>query len=446
MTEDASGIVGDGADRGRIGLARKLGAFGIGVAIFNTVVGSGIFVLPAALAKAVGPDAPLAYLACAVAMGGVVWCFAAAGSRVPTSGGPYGYSRAAFGPFVGFVVGVFVWLGCLLASAGVATAIADNLGRVWPVFATALGRGGLIVVLFGLFGAINTLGVTPGARLVQGLTAAKLIPIAVLLGVGVFFIKPANLAPVPFQPTDFGRAMILALFAFQGMEGALGASGEVKDPARKIPRGLIGAMLVVTVLYVAIQMVTQGVLGPALAQSKAPLADALAGASPLLVALLLAGATISMLGYLSSDTLTAPRILYAFAADGLLPRIIANVHPATRAPYVSVILYVVLGAGLALTGSFVKLVTLASLSSVCAYIIACCAAVVLERRGVQTAGTPLSSAAIYPAAAIGIVGMLWILAQARPEEMLGGLATLVITGLWYGVATVLRRRPEPSTP
>jgi APA family basic amino acid/polyamine antiporter len=125
--------------------------------------------------------------------------------------------------------------------------------------------------------------------------------------------------------------MILAVFAFMGMETALAASGEVAQPERTIPRALALALAAVALLYMAIQIVAQGILGPALAHSEAPLADAMGQISPALRWLMLAGAAVSMLGYLASDLLGSPRILFAFARDGLLPKALGRVHAGSHA-------------------------------------------------------------------------------------------------------------------
>lgn len=422
------------------GLNRGVGALGLGVAVFNTVVGAGIFVLPAALAHDIGAAAPFAYLACLVAMSGVVLCFAAAGSRTPTSGGPYGYADAAFGPLIGFIVGVLIWLGSVLAAAGIAAAIADSFGRFIPFLAAPPLRALIIVALFAAFAAINVAGVTRGAGLVGVLTIVKLVPIAALLGFGAVHVHLANLRPSVPEPRAFGRALILAAFAFQGMESALAVSGEVRRPARNIPLGLIGAMGAIALLYIAIQTVTQGVLGPALALSKTPLADALAGVSPLLVGLLIAGGALSMLGYLAGDTLSAPRLLFAFAGDGLLPKRLAALHPRTAAPYAAILTHVIIGAALALSGSFVELAILSSLTTVVVYIVSCAAAVVLQRRGVAQAGPPLAIPGLIVAAVVGALGMGWIALSATWQEAGGLFLVIGLSAAWYGIVAGLRGR------
>ena len=416
------------------GLVQGVGAFGLAMAVFNTVVGAGIFVLPAALARDIGSAAPLAYLGCVVVMAGVVFCFAAAASRIPTSGGPYGYAEAAFGPYVGFLIGVLVWLGAVLAAAGISAAIADATARFVPALAHPLGRDALIVALLGTMGVINILGVAPGTRLVGVLTFAKLVPLAVLLAVGSAHVRPANLALSAPAPSAFGRAMLLAAFSFQGMEGALAVSGEVRRPARNIPLGLLSAMSAIALLYVAIQVVTEGVLGPALSRSAAPLADALAGVSPALAALLLVGATVSMMGYLAGDTLSAPRVLFAFGRDGFLPGWVAALHPRTQAPYAAILLHVGLGALLALSGSFAELAVLSALATVGVYIVSCLASVVLQHRQVVRSGPPLSSPMLPAAATVGVIGTVWIGAHASWREALGCAVTLIVSTIWYFAA------------
>ncbi|WP_174300240.1 APC family permease [Caulobacter sp. S45] len=443
LSPTAASDAGTGRDAG---LARGIGASGLAMAVFNTVVGAGIFVLPAALARDIGSAAPLAYLGCGIGMAGVVLCFAAAASRVPTSGGPYGYAEAAFGPYVGFLIGVLVWLGAVLAAAGISAAIADAAGRFIPLFTHPPERNMLIVALLGAIGAINILGVAPGARLVGLLTVVKLVPLAVLLGVGALHVHVSNLALSVPAPSAFGRAMLLAAFSFQGMEGALAVSGEVRRPARNIPLGLLSAMSCVALLYVAIQVVTEGVLGPALGRSAAPLADALAGVSPALVALLLVGATVSMMGYLAGDMLSAPRILFAFGRDRFLPRWVAVLHSRTRAPYVAILLHVGVGALLAVSGSFAELAVLSALATVGVYIVSCVAAVVLQRRHVARSGPPLKLPMLPAAAAVGVVSMIWIGAHATWREALGFVATLVVSTIWYVAALKLNRSTGRTPP
>jgi amino acid transporter len=176
--------------------------------------------------------------------------------------------------------------------------------------------------------------------------------------------------------------MILVLFVLTGMEISLSASGEVNKPARTIPRALAIGLISVTLLYIAIQMTAQGILGDALPLSTAPLADAMARISPALRVMVLVGAALSMLGWMSSDLLGTPRILFAFARDGMLPAVLGRVHPRTHTPHIAIGCYAVVAMMLALTGTFAELAVLATLASAGLYAAGCLAAWRLARDGV----------------------------------------------------------------
>jgi amino acid transporter len=264
-------------------------------------------------------------------------------------------------------------------------------------------------------------------------------------------VQSSNYLPTAqFSTAGLGRALILALFAFSGMEVSLSASGEVAEPARTIPRALAIAMLFVTVLYVAVQLITQGVLGSALPHSAVPLADAMAQVSPSLRVLMLAGAAVSMFGWIGSDLLGSPRILFAFARDGLLPRILGRVHPRSHAPHIAILCYAALAIVLALTGTFVELAVLATLGAAALYIAGCAAAWRLARRGVALAGAPLNFRWLRAAMVIGISSMAILIALASRAEIIGLAAFLAGSAAVYWLSTRgLRRaqaRKSPSTP
>ncbi len=420
------------------GLARGIGAFGLAAAIVNVVVGAGIFTLPAGMARAAGPWALVAYLLCAVAMAAVVLCFAEAGSRVPTSGGTYGYVEAAFGPQAGFVAGVLLWLSCVLAAGGIASAFADAVGRMAPALAGPGGHAALIVAALGTLTLANLAGVRVASRLVAATTVVKLVPLGVFVLVGLFFVRaPALHEGAAPDAAGIGRAVLLSLFAFQGMETALGASGEVADPARTLPRALIGAMAFVAGFYVAIQLVAQGLLGGALAAAPTPLADAMATIDPRLGLLLVVGTAVSMGGWLGSDLLGAPRVLFAFARDGFLPRWLGGVSARAQVPAPAILTHAVIAAGLAITGTFETLVVLSVLSACALYLGGCAAAWVLRRREVALAGVPLRLPALEAWAVTGCGSMAAVILLARWDEIAALAGEIAASCLIYAVA---RRR------
>ena len=239
--------------------------------------------------------------------------------------------------------------------------------------------------------------------------------------------------------------MILAFFAFTGMETALCASGEVLQPERTIPRALAFALGLVALLYASIQIVAQGMLGPALASSTAPLADAMARISPALRLLMVAGAVLSMIGFLSSDILGTPRILFAFARDGLLPGVLGRVHERSHAPHVAIICYAAVATVLALTGTFAGLAVLSALGTAGFYILGCAATWQLARRGVAQAGSPLNFRWLGTAMVVGISGVLVLIAMASRNEIIGLFALISLSIVVYLVQTrVVRQRARPE--
>ena len=418
------------------GLVRAVGPVALAASIINIVIGAGIFAVPGALAASMGVYAPVAFLVCGIAIGAIAICFAEGGSRIPTSGGAYGYIEAAFGPLPGYVAGTLLWLANVLSCGGIAAALADVAVSLFPRQFVAPVRVAVIIGVIGGIALVNLGGVAHGARLVNTAAGLKLIPIAIFVVAGVGAIHHANFAQT-VQPgtAGLGRALILALFLLTGMEIPLSASGEVKQPARTIPRALAMGMVSVTLLYVAIQIIAQGILGPALANSTEPLADAMAPVSPTLRLLMLTGAALSMFGWISSDILGSPRVLFAFARDGLLPRVLGRVHPRRHVPHVAILSYAALAAGLAVSGTFAELAVLSTLAVSVVYMGGCAAAWKLARRGVALAGAPLNFRWLGTAMGIGVTGMLVLIALASRAEILGLLGVVSASALIYLLQT-----------
>jgi len=426
------------------GLVRAVGTWGLAASIVNIVIGAGIFAVPSALAGSIGIYARLAFLVCAVAIGSIAICFAEGGSRMPTSGGAYGYIEAAFGPRTGYIAGTLLWFSDALGCGGVAAAFADVAVTLLPAEWRAIGHAVVIVAVIGGVALVNIAGVERGVRLINAATALKLIPLAIFVVVGASAIHGANFVQT-VQPTTLGlgRAVILALFTFTGMEVSLSASGEIAQPSRTIPRALMISMVSVMLLYITIQIIAQGILGPSLALSTAPLADGMARVSPALRILMLTGAGLSMFGWIGSDLLGSPRILFAFARDGSLPRALGRLHPSFHTPHVAIVFYAAVAMGLALTGTFAELAVLATLATAVLYILGCAAAWKLARDGVALAGAPLNFRFLNVAMVVGIVSMLLMTALASRAEIVGVLAMIAVAAALYQVVVLGRsRRPE----
>jgi amino acid transporter len=429
-----------------VGLVRAMGPWALAASIVSMIVGAGIFVVPAALAASVGPYAPLAFLACGFAVGAVAICFAEGGSRVSTSGGVYGVIEAAFGPLAGYVSGTLLWVCCVLACGAVSAGLGDVVASLVPQPLAGWTRAAVIVTVIGGLALVNIGGVVHGARLVSATTTLKLAPLAIFVIAGASAIHGSNFS-VTVHPDaqGLGRALILAVFTLVGMETSLCASGEVVRPNRTIPRALAIAVFSVTILYVVIQLIAQGILGASLATSKAPLADAMAHIHPTLRAVMLAGTALSMFGWLGSDILGSPRQLFAFARDGLLPRFLGRIHPRSHAPHLAILCYATLAITLALTGTFAELVVLSTLAVAALYAAGCAASWVLARRGVALSGTPLNFRFLGTAAVIGIGSMLALIALGSLEEIIGLAMLIGLSIVLYLVQTRSPWRRRTST-
>jgi amino acid transporter len=300
-----------------------------------------------------------------------------------------------------------------------------------------------VVAVLGLMTFVNIIGVDVASRILGLATMIKLVPLFLFLivGGGALLMGHHAATPITNPPTEsFGAAAILAIFALTGMETPLAASGEVRDPARTVPRALLLAMISIGLLYIAVQIVAQQLLGAGLIGSKAPLADALGTIDPRWRAPLLAGAFGSMLIWLGSDLLGAPRVLFAFARDGLLPSFLGKVHPRFRTPYIAILAHFVLAVALALTGTFEKLAILSTLAIAPLYMSVCAAAVKLRRGNVAILGKPLTIAGLPVIAALAILSMIGLIGLAKLEEQ-AALAALLIGGvLLYYLMRFLRGR------
>ena len=266
--------------------------------------------------------------------------------------------------------------------------------------------------------AANVRGVGGVTRFNAVATVAKLLPLLLLVIVGLATMRWSNLvwttAP---SGAAVSRASLLLVFAFLGVESALVPSGEVKDPARTVPRAIFIAMTVVALLYVAVQLVAQGLLGAALPGDPTPLASAANVAlGPAGRTLILVGSTVSMFAYVSGMTLAVPRMLFAFGRDGFLPSALARVHGRWHTPYVAIVVQTAIVLVLALFARFEQLAVAANVTVLLVYAACCLAASELRRRDVRSGGIPfrVPGGAVVPWLALIVIA--WILWGLRAEE------------------------------
>jgi amino acid transporter len=424
------------------GLRREIGIWGLTANIINVVIGSGIFVLPALVSQGLGAAGILAYLFCGFLITIIMLCFAEVGSKVTLTGGAYAYIEAAFGEYFGFLTtNLFIFGASLMATAAVANALADTLSYMLPVFKEKAFRAVFFMILFSGLTIVNVRGVKQGINLVKLTTIAKLAPLLLLVIWGSTQISLQNLKwdKVPSLPS-FGSVSLILFFAFQGAENSLSVSGEVQNPKRTIPKAIFLSLLVIVLLYIAVQLVAQGILGDAFPGYKAaPLAEvAKRIMGPFGSTLMILGACISMFGYLSGDILNMPRVLFRSAKDGVIPiRALAFVHPRFSTPYVSVISFTTLGCLLAITGEFKQLAILSSASVLLIYLGVALA--VIKLRIQNRADSPsFKIPGGYLVPVMAIMTILVFLSNLTKAEMMGMLFTLVVLSLLFYLLKYLK--------
>lgn len=347
-------------DTGPPGLARRLGVFDATMLVMGGIIGSGIFVTPAEVARHV--DTPLLIVGVWV-LGGLValaasFVYAELAARRPEVGGQYAYLRDAYGPMPAFLYG---WALLLVIQSGGMAAVAITFARYFgDMVQLPVSDGVLAVGMLALLTLINCMGVRSGSNVQSGLMVLKILAIAVLVVVGLLFAPAAHSrAPLEIAGSGsglaaIGAAMTPVMFSYGGWQTSSFVAGEMRDPRRDLARGLLLGVAGVVLLYTAVAFVCVHALGPAgLANSKTPATDVMRLAiGDKGAAFIAIGIAISTLGFLSQGMLTAPRVYFAMAEDGLFFRQVAMVSATTRVPIVAIALQGLAASVIALSGTF----------------------------------------------------------------------------------------------
>jgi len=417
-------------------LRRTLSVAGLWLLIINGMIGAGIFGLPAEATRLVGAASPLVFLFCGLLIAPVMFAFAELSSRFHGTGGPVAYTRLAFGPLVSFQVGWAFYLAR-------ATALAANLNLLLTTlafFVPGVDAGGArVAALFAILvvlTAVNVVGTRQAIGSVGLLTVLKLLPLGVLVLWGApeldRWAMAVTSAPVP-DGAAWSAATLLLLYAFVGFESGLIPAGEARSPARDMPRALLVNLAIVTILYVLIQSVCFSVLDD-VGTSERPLVDAAERLfGPVGIVAMTAGVIASVGGNLAGAMFSTPRMTYALALDGQLPRAFAWVHPRYRTPVLSVAFFGLLVLGLAVSGSFAWLAATSVLIRLLIYL-ACIGAIPRVRR--EFGGRERS----YAVPALGVVLCLWLLLQVSMQSVLATAGLLVAGLALYGAEQWRRRR------
>lgn len=423
-------------------LLRGIGFIGTGILVLNSVIGAGIFQMPAEISARAGVLSPWLFLIVGVLFITIILSFAELTSYFRDSGGPVLFTTTAFGPLVGFSTGWIFFISRMTAFAANSTVMAIYLGAIWPWFADGVGRAVLITFVCATLTYLNYIGVKDGVRTMGVLTFFKLTPILVLILLSVPYISGDTLFPAEFPVIDdLGTTILLLVYPFIGFESATIMSGETKDPKSTLPRALVQSTIVIGVLYFLVVLAYISVL-PDAGESGATLVDVgreLLG--PVGVIAITLAAFFSIGGNLSSIMLAVPRVTFALAEQRLLPRWLGHVHEKYATPDNSILLLGGLGLAFALSGTFAKLVAASVLTRLICYVLSILALPrIRARASEEDRARAYRLKGGYAIPAVALVLCIWIGAQSTAQAwtVTGGL--LAVGLVLYALAAGRRAR------
>jgi amino acid transporter len=427
------------------GLIRGIRRWDLVAMSINGIIGAGIFGLPSQAHALVGSYSLISFIVCALVVALIVLCFAEVSSRFSETGGPYLYAREAFGPVAGFEVGWLMWLARVTAFAANSNLLIYYLTYFHPGIGAGAPRAVAIIVLAVALTAVNVIGVRNAALFSDLFTIGKLIPILLFIGAGLFFLDPGNFSPPPAPEfSKFSQSTLLLVYAFTGFEMALIPAGETRDPQRNLPFAILTSLALVTVVYILIQVVCVGTL-PELATSIRPLADAserflgVVGAT-----VITTGVAISIIGNLIVVLLAGARLPFAMAGDHKLPKIFAATHDRFRTPHVAIIATAAVMLALALSGSFISVLTVSVIARLLSYVVTCAALITLRRRDEREMRFKAQfKAPAGVAASIAALGLsAWLLANSSAREARNAAVAAAAGLLIYGAYKLVRRKSD----
>ena len=425
------------------GLARQLGLFGTTMAVMGGIIGAGIFINPYLVAGRVHTSALIlgAWVAGGLIalLGGFIYAELAA--RLPVVGGQYAYLREALHPAVAFLYG---WVLLLVIQTGGMAAVAVTFAKYfleltgWQVGASLIAASALALLTI-----INCLGVRAGSRVQSVMTLAAIGAIGMLEFFSFLRGSPSQISwrPILDQPMSasliftFGAAMTPVLFAYGGWQTSSFLAGEVRDPSKTLPRGLVLGVLGVIAVYTSVNFVYVRALGPAgLAATMTPASSVMRMLlGPRGGSLIAAGIALSAFGFLGQSMLTAPRVYFAMAKDRVFFRGVAWIDPRTRVPVVAILLQGVWAIAIALTGTYAQVVNyVVAMDSMFFGLTAVCL-LVLRRRAADSCSPAIEFRVPgHPWTTLLFIAAEWIVVVSTfthdPKRSLIGLA-IAIAGL-----------------
>lgn len=407
--------------------------------IINSVIGAGIFALPAKVFALSGVYSIFAFLLCALVMMVLILVFAEVSSRFEQTGGPYLYVLTAFGKIPAFIIGWLLMLTRLFSYATLINLMILYLSFFSDIFNLPEVRIGMILMITGLITYFNWIGVKNTARVSNVLTVAKLFPLAVFIIVGLFYIDfdLMKAGPAPSW-SDFSASTLLLIFAFGGFEAGLVNSGEIVNPKKNLPFGLLTAAAIIAGFYILIQIVSIGTL-PDLASSDKPLADAATGFMGWYGGMFITvGAVISIMGTLNVQILSGSRLPYALSLENQLPGLFGKVHPRFATPYVSILFFAALVAFVAIVWGFMSSLAVSVISRLILYALVAASLIKLRKSHPDDKHFKIPYGNIF--AIIGIIATIWLLSGSQAEEIWDTLLWTFLGLLIFGIHKIFSKR------
>jgi basic amino acid/polyamine antiporter, APA family len=427
-------------------LVRGISRWSLTAIVINTIIGAGIFGLPATVTAQLGGGYSLvAFAVCAAIVALIVLCFAEVSSRFDATGGMYLYAREAFGSVVGFEVGWLYWIARVTTGAANTNLLVSYIGFFYPAATETAPRILIIFLIVLLLTAINFVGVRQSAAATNFFTIGKLLPLILFVAVGLFFVQPANInfAVAP-ETASFSSAVLILIYAFVGFEAAVIPAGEMRDPQRNLPFALLVALGTVAALYILIQIVCLGVL-PELAASKRPIADA---ASVFLgsvgATVIAAGAIISIFGNLNTGLLTASRLPFAIAEQRELPAFLAKTHRTFKTPYISLFMTSLVILIFTVQSSFLTALTISTITRLLAYAATCAALPVFRRRN-DVPAAQFSAPFGVGLAIASLILIVWLLTNIKLPEFISVAAVALVGLAFYFIYRAFEKTAEART-
>ncbi|MGQ0385163.1 MAG: APC family permease [Gammaproteobacteria bacterium] len=417
------------------GLLRGLRRLDVVSLTVNSVVGAGVFALPAGLAVSSGRWSLAVILAASAIVAVLALSLAEVASRFDVTGGPQVYAQVTFGPAAGFTVGWLFTVSRFASHALISQVMLDYAAAIWPAFEGYWPRTIAFTLVMLVLTAVNLRGVTNGAWLGNLLTVAKLLPLVAIALAGLWFAGWNNLpAAEPERPDGLVSGLQLALFACFGFEIVATVAGEMRDPRRDLAFSILAGFGISSLLYLLLMLASFGVLADTAAHTRPLVSIAERFLGPAGGTLMAVAAIVSCAGGLAVSMLTSPRNMFALGEAGDLPRSFAAVHRTWRTPHVAIIVFGLLAWTVTITGTFRYLLELFVISRMLAYGSTCLALIVLRRRGgpapVPVAGGP----------AIAVLGLVACAAIVTTATLTSVRDVAIVIAIGFLTRALVRRR------